>query len=370
VTSFPDSYRAARHQFRQEAARLGWECQPYGVGGSGPDGEDLTIDVARAPGEGGHVLIVSSGLHGVEGPLGSALQIEWMRRWDPSSREPGVRCVLIHTLNPYGYAWSRRVDADNVDLNRAFPQIGVRLQRRAEQYAGFDRLLNPRRPPSRWDFFELRAAWAAVREGLPLLREALVTGQHEFPKGLFFGGTSATRTLTLLERHMRSWIGSATLIAHLDVHTGLGRSGMYRLLIDYPLTAGGRDRLRRWFGPESFDEHDPQKVPYRARGTFGQWCAAQGFAREYVFALLEFGTYSNLSVLAGLRAENQAHHWGSPEDPKTVRTKARLRELFCPASAGWRSRALASGLKVIERARNGLTAEKAFGDPDPAASAT
>ena len=35
-------------------------------------------------------------------------------------RPADVRVVMIHALNPYGMAWVRRVNEDNVDLNRNF----------------------------------------------------------------------------------------------------------------------------------------------------------------------------------------------------------------------------------------------------------
>ena len=87
---------------------------------------------------------------------------------------------------------------------------------------------------------------------------------------------------------------------------------------------------------------------------FGQWCIAQNFAPDYVFAFAEFGTYGNVSVLSGLRAENQAHHWGRPEDTTTIRAKERLRELFCPEDEAWRSRTVADGVDLVEHAARGL----------------
>ena len=69
-------------------------------------------------------LIVSSGLHGVEGPFGSAVQVAALPHL-AALHESGMRVVLIHALNPYGFAWGRRVDAANVDLNRAFRWDGM-----------------------------------------------------------------------------------------------------------------------------------------------------------------------------------------------------------------------------------------------------
>ena len=65
---------------------------------------------------------------------------------------------------------------------------------------------------------------------------------------------------------------------------------------------------------------------------WGHWFVARGFASEYLFACAEFGTFGPVKVLAGLRAENQAHHWGNSESESTHRAKIRLKELFCRMS--------------------------------------
>ena len=76
----------------------------------------MTIDVASSATEDAdNVLVISSGLHGVEGFFGSAVQTMVLERW-ASSASPPVRCVLLHALNPYGFAWIRRPDENNEDL--------------------------------------------------------------------------------------------------------------------------------------------------------------------------------------------------------------------------------------------------------------
>ena len=359
--SFSSDYVTARQRFREAAERLGWICHPYSTGTAGLHGEDLTIDVATSlPTQTDCVLVVSSGLHGVEGHFGSAIQVALLERWERGSGPPAaVRCVFVHALNPYGFAWSRRFDNDNIDPNRNFLHEATQYTGSTEGYRRFDRLLNPRRALSRWDLFYLRALWAIAIHGKPSLKQALVTGQYDFPKGLFFGGRGPSRTQKMLQQHMKSWIGNARTVAHLDFHTGLGAWGTYKLLIDRPLNSKQRERLTRWFGSGTLEEGNPQGVAYQPRGSFGQWCVAQNYAPEYMFAFAEFGTYGNLAVIAGLRAENQAHHWGRPGELKTVQAKERLRELFCPRSGAWRSRALANGIDLVERAAEGLVRDAA-----------
>ncbi len=59
------------------------------------------------------------GLHGVEGFFGSAVQLACLEHW-LSAEAPSVKYVFLHGLNPYGFAWRRRFDENNVDPNRNF----------------------------------------------------------------------------------------------------------------------------------------------------------------------------------------------------------------------------------------------------------
>ena len=349
--TFPPDYFSARRRFRDAAAGLGWTGSSCSVGPVGPQREDLTIDVAISTGtDSEQVLILSSGLHGVEGHFGSAVQLALMERWRQSKPPPGVRCVLIHALNPYGYAWSRRCDAENIDPNRNFLPAGAPFAGSPEHYAEVDPWLNPMRPPTRWDLFYPRALWAIARHGRPALERTLVVGQHDFPKGLFFGGHGPSRTQLIVREHLRSWIGGANNVVHLDLHTGLGPSGMCQLLVDYPLSLAEREQLTKHFGPDAYRETGARGGVYQAAGSFGPWCVRERYAPHYLFAFAEFGTYGGLAVIAGLRRENQAHHWSRPGDPATTRAGMRLRELFCPRSGAWRARVLENGLDLVGRA--------------------
>ena len=116
--AFPTDYASSRARFRQAAARLGWRLDAPRIDAVGPAGEDLTIDAAISPSaDADRVLVVSSGLHGVEGPFGAAVQLAVLDRWAESGGPPsGIRVVFLHGLNPWGCAWGRRVDAANVDM--------------------------------------------------------------------------------------------------------------------------------------------------------------------------------------------------------------------------------------------------------------
>jgi hypothetical protein len=353
METFPETYGEARRAFRDRAEARGWSLGAWPTGDLGPDGESLTVDVAISPApDARRVLVVSSGLHGVEAPLGSVVQRTCLDGWADLVREPGVRCVLIHALNPYGFAWSRRTDAGNVDPNRNFWD-----QRPAgaapDTYAIFNPLLNPARPPTRFDLFVPRAIAAAVAYGPARLRRALVSGQSDYPKGLFFGGTSAGACRTVLERELKHWVGGAERVIHLDIHTGLGRWATGKLLVDYPMSAEVRAWAQRAF-PTEIEDVTAGGSGYRAVGSLAQWCVSRALAPLFFFAFAEFGTYGGITVLSGLRRENQAHYWTPPGDRRVAQAKARLRELFCPASPEWRSRVVAQSHALISAACQAL----------------
>lgn len=352
--AFSPDYATARQRFRQAASRAGWSLEAHPIGVADAGGGELTIDVACSPTQDtGKTLVVSSGLHGVEGFFGSAVQLGLLE--DRASRPASpVRHVLLHGLNPFGFARLRRVDELNVDPNRNFLLPGERYAGAPEGYAGLDRLLNPQRPPSAWEPFTLKALGAIARHGMPALRQAVAGGQYDFPRGLFFGGAGPSRTHQLLAQNLERWLRGSRDVVHLDFHTGLGPRGTCKLLIDYPPGERQRARLVDWFGAGAFEACDAGNVAYDVRGSLGRWCVSRRLAEDYLFAGAEFGTYGPLQVLAGLRAENQAQHWGTPAAASCVLARQRLKELFCPAAEEWRLQVLERGLDLVTRAARGL----------------
>jgi hypothetical protein len=356
---FSPDYITARTRFREAAARLGCQVQAHPIDTKGPDGEDLTIDVAIAAGtRPDRALVVSSGIHGVEGFFGSAVQLGVLEDWIRDGGTPAtIRCVFLHTLNPFGFAWRRRVNEANVDLNRNLLQDGEAFAGSPDGYARFDSLLNPRRCPSRWEPVTLKMLAAIARYGMPALKQAVAAGQYDYPQGLFYGGDRPSRLREILSARFDEWLGGSTEVMHLDFHTGLGLRASCKLLIDYPLTDTGHRRLSAWFGTDSYEVVHSRGVAYAARGTLGQWCVGRRRRLDYLHATAEFGTYKPVTVVAGLRAENQAHHWCEWQDPSTERAKDRLVELFCPRSEDWRRRVLARGHQLVTQAVAGLRGE-------------
>lgn len=314
------------------------------------------MDVAILGPEDAPAIVVSSGVHGVEGFFGSAVQLALLERFSQGNAPQNNRFVLIHSVNPFGFSGLRRFNEDNVDLNRNFLASVDDYTGAPDGYAGLNGFLNPVSPPSRYEPFKLKAIWYIWRMGFQAIKNAVAGGQYEYPHGLFFGGKGPCESTRIVQSHCDSWIGLSQTIAHIDFHTGLGPFGTYKLLL-----AKSTDSEFSWyaraFGDEFVEAHDePEGTAYKVSGLFGEWMQShfESRSRVYRFAVAEFGTYDNIRVLAALRAENRSHHYGSPTSPAYRWAKQELLECFCPNVPAWRHQVVTSGLRIIDQAAQSL----------------
>lgn len=351
--AFSASYHEARERFRRQARALGWSLERHALDDADRDGEGLSIDwAATGADDPERTLLLSSGLHGVEGFFGSALQLAALEsifpEWEPA---PGLRVVCVHALNPYGFAELRRFDEQNIDPNRNFKLPHEEYAGCRKEYRRLNAWLNPPSPPAAIDLFRLQACLVVLRYGLPALRQAIAGGQHEFPQGLFFGGHGPSMVFQNYQALWARWTRNAPRVLHLDIHTGLGRSGEYKLLLDTEIDSDEMQWLSAAFGREQLADCGGGEVAYQSVGSLGHWCRAIS-AGQYLYLCAEFGTFGPLTVLGALRAENRAHHFADPSSPAFRRAKDRLLTAFCPRSPAWREKALRNGLTLIGQARD------------------
>src|SRR5271163_1118173 len=79
--SFSADFAQARAKFKVEAAAAGGALEAVAHPDRGPDGADLSTDIAWfGPQRAEAVLVMISGTHGVEGFCGSGAQVDWLRR--------------------------------------------------------------------------------------------------------------------------------------------------------------------------------------------------------------------------------------------------------------------------------------------------
>jgi predicted deacylase len=344
---FSPDYFTARSRWKAAAERYSGRIESYVIEADAPLKEQqLTIDVAIfGDPNASKALVISSGLHGAEGLFGSAVQLATIDRYLATDRlSSDLAIVMIHTLNPFGCAWNRRWNEDNIDLNRNFLLADEAYAGSPPAYPALDSFLNPRSAPSRLEPFLLKSLGLIGRYGMSALKNTLPVGQYEFPQGLFFGGKAASQTQQILSAHFRSWLGAAQQVIHLDLHSGLGKWGTYQLFAELTKDSPHYQWLFDRF--EGLLTLDPEDLVYQPRGTLGRWCQAEFADRRYDFLLAEFGTYPMLRVLKALRAENRAHWWGTTEDRSNDWAKQELLEVFVPQNQQWREIVLDRGVNL------------------------
>ena len=364
---FSKTYAESRRRFVDAARAVDATVHSYDLDSA--SGDDLTIDVAVLGPDDAPALVVSSGVHGAEGFFGSAVQLALLERLNDASARENIRHVLIHGINPFGFAHLRRVNEDNVDLNRNFLIDTDDYAGAPDGYARLNGFLNPQSPPSRFEPFKLRALWNIWRKGLQTLKEAIMVGQYEYPRGLFFGGKGPCKSTQIVQDNCDSWLAGSQKIMHVDFHTGLGPFASYKLLLTELSSTEHIDWYADTFGADCVEPADkPDGTAYIALGILDDWMQSHFSARDYRFVCAEFGTYGVIRVLVAIRAENRAHHYSSEGSGPYRRAKAELLECFCPASPSWRQQVVDSGLRIIDQGVQALSvlASRDSGDPGSA----
>lgn len=349
---FSATYNEARQRFVEAVVRIDADLLTYPI--EVESQPDLAIDVALVGGRASNtsVVVISCGVHGVEGFLGSAIQLALLDRLSRESDLSRPRYVLIHGVNPYGFSNVRRFNEDNVDLNRNFLPPAEPYAGAPTGYADLNRLLNPQSPPRRFEPFKLKALWHIWRHGMGTLKESIASGQYDFPLGLFYGGDGPCRSTKQIQDHCDQWFPDSERIVHLDFHSGLGKYADCKLLLNEEVHADSYRWYIDHFGEDRVEPlTSPSGTAYRVTGQFGQWMQQHFGTRDYRFAGAEFGTYDPVRVLAAIRAENRAHHHGSKHSKAYQAAKRELMECFCPSNRVWRCSVVRSGLDLIDLAR-------------------
>lgn len=345
-------YVSARRRFIEGAEKAGLACGDFPHPLPGPDGAPGAADVVCAgPADAPAVLLANSGTHGVEGFLGSAVLSGWLEAGGAATLPAGVRVILIHGINPYGFAWIRRTDENNVDLNRNFIDFD-RVPPENEAYAA----LHPSLLTEQWQEDAEEASDRALagfiaEQGLPALQRAVQGGQYRFPAGLCYGGQGPSwSNLTFREILRRHVSGDHTgRLLFLDFHTGLGPWGHGELISKKPPGDPEFQRLRRWFGPAVKSTATGDSTSVNLTGMITGAVREALPDGEVTTVTAEFGTYPLLDVMAAVRADTRIHACHDPLSEEGRRVKDQLREAFYPADEDWQELCFIRGLQLMQR---------------------
>ncbi len=170
MSLIPIDYFASRDQFRTLAKANGGRLASFPVTSTFPANGALSVDSAYFGHDNAHnVLLIVTGVHGVEGYAGSACIQHFLHHL--ASRYVGgdTAYLLIHALNPWGFANDSRVTEENIDLNRNFINFVEPLPSSIE-YSNFHDILCEDYQPGLSSIFKDLRLLRAILEGRPGLR--------------------------------------------------------------------------------------------------------------------------------------------------------------------------------------------------------
>lgn len=342
TTPFSNDYATARRRFVQACREVGACHHVLRLMARGPEDLPLTIDIGWLGSERpAWALIHVSGVHGVEGFAGSAIQLSLLES-RPEIHGPGA-VIFIHALNPYGMAWRRRCNECNVDLNRNFLADSTPRHGTPGGYEQMASLLNPPSPPTR-DGFYLRAAWLLLRHGRQPLAQAVMTGQFDNPRGPSYAGGKCEEGSRLYAAWLTETMLGIPQLGVIDVHTGLGR-WRHNAIVHKVRDTESRLLAER-LGIRSLLSSASESLTGYTFG--GGHCAVYPErlpGTTIDFLTQEFGTYPALRMLHAMREENRLHHYGQRNVDHPA--KQRMLAAFCPPSAQWRESVVSDGCTLF-----------------------
>ncbi len=348
---FPENYRDARHAFvaASEAAGLGATSRVHPLV-TGPDGKTLFLDTSTiGPRDAASALLLIAGTHGVEGYFGSGVETGLIREGLAARAPKGVKIVLLHALNPYGFAWNRRVNEDNADVNRNFvdhadPPDNPVYAALAEWIAPKD--ISPA---------TIRAANAKLRgyaeaHGDFALQEAITRGQYEYPDGVYYGGPHESWSAKMLKDVLIEDLPHAKKLIVIDFHTGLGAEGAGEMITeDLPGSAAYKRQKTIW-GDRVKSSEGGESVSAPLVGTIDKAFAHWLPDVELTFAALEVGTRPTRDVFNALRKDNWLHCFAGKDHPDAAAIRREIRDAFYVDTPAWKRAVWGHANEVVQQA--------------------
>ncbi len=354
---FALDYATMRQRFLTAARAAGAALSEHIHPLHGPDGKTIATDVALI----GHadapkLMVMISGTHGVEGAYGSACQTAWLGQKANWALPEDTAVLMIHLINPWGTAWSRRVNEDNVDLNRNFIDWAAKPPENPA-YADLHAAL----VGAAWDGPERIKADDALAEltktkGQTAVSLIIEAGQYAFADGLFYGGDGPVWSNRVLSAVLAEFGQMAARVIVFDLHTGAGPYGYPALLsvspVDHPGLAWGTEI----FGPAMV------KVITGASATTNTGIAATATGYVSAFAraamaqarvlplVMECGTLSSAEMQRRVVDDNWLHLYGKLESERGQLIKTDLVHGFIPQDDSWQQICLATSLRHFNSA--------------------
>lgn len=359
---YSDNYDDARTTFLQTTKALSVsnpniEWQSIKV----PSQQDTTlyVDMCYIPakGESKKLLILTSGLHGVEGYTGSAIQMLFLDKMQTMQGIEDMGFLFVHAMNPYGFKYHRKATENNVDLNRNCVLSPELFNTKNDGFGKLYDMLTPSgvvNSNSLWNrSFHLVAIKQIIKESMPVLRQAALQGQYDYKEGIYYGSKDYEPQIKNVMPIIKQYINQYSEVLNVDLHTGYGQRGELHLFIDRPDKKVIEQAIDSIFAGQKIDWSEGADF-YTINGEYIGLVAAQADSALVIPMLMEFGTMNSQETFGSLKSihimicENQGFNNGFKNIKSETKVKSDMLELYCPTSEAWRSETLRKADKSID----------------------
>ena len=317
--------------------------------------ENLYIDNIYLPasGEKTNLIIITTGVHGIEGYIGSVMLDVFFEEIYPTLNTENTGILIVANVNPYGMKNYRRYNENNVDLNRNFIEDWDSFDRSSNQE--YPKVVNFLQPEGKmgnafWHEvgFYMSLAKEAVFTGADTISDALLTGQYEYPTGVYYGGNGDEVSTTYLKGVFADCIdGEYENLIHIDVHSGYGpRYNMVIFNSVQDMTTEAE--AIEMFGYEYIIAQDSEEFYVTYGDTtdyFYRLARSKNSDKELYSTCFEFGTIGDsfIDSILSLKYtvdENRQHFYPTTNKITAEVVRQNYMELFDPTEMEWRMKAI------------------------------
>jgi hypothetical protein len=359
---FQNSYKECRKEFilsANEIKNIFKNVEIFNIQVESEIDTDLTIDFCYIPAqkEKNKLLIISSGVHGVEGFVGSAVQQMFMTEFLKEKYVNDIGILLIHGVNPYGFKYLRRVTENNVDLNRNCDIDKNLFSIKNSGYTELHKMINPKGKVNTGSLgnrlFYIAMIKKLVSVSTKAFRQAILQGQYEFPKGIFFGGNDFEPQIYAIKSALQEKSENYHTIFHIDLHTGYGERGKLHLFSVQTKDSKSQSIIESLFSGYTIDWGNTDDF-YTVTGDFSHFIGKLSPDTLFLSMPFEYGTMNSHTTMGAIKSlqnmivETQGFYYGyaSIEDEKKV--KENFIEMFYPSSGAWRSEVMKKTREMMD----------------------
>ena len=346
--SFYNSYDEVRTHLQDLTAELGTQISSYAI----DEADGLYIDSFYLPGEEKtNLIVLTTGVHGMEGYIGATMLDVFFEEIYPNLNRENTGVLVVANVNPYGMKHYRRYNENNVDLNRNFILDWESFDLASnKEYPKVDKFLGPtgKIGNALWHEagFYLSLGKTAITDGAGTISDALLTGQYEYPQGVYYGGNGdEASTVYLKDVFDRCLDSGYENVVHIDIHSGYGpRYNMVIFNSVYETMTEAESQ--KVFGYDHIIAHDSEDF-YATTGDttdfFYRLAEQKQTATELFSTCFEFGTIGDdfFDTILSLKytIDENRNHWYPTNNAISAQViHENYMELYYPTETQWREK--------------------------------